>query len=115
RDCSEDYAGNMCVNSYCDEQEGCMHSTVECADYGLCTTSYCDPEVGCVYTPIDCNDQDCCTLDSCVEGICMHETKCEDNNPCTNDICNKDCNWGTCIYEFIDNCYMSLGQTTEEN
>lgn len=115
RDCSAGQSENKCINYFCDETLGCQQSVVECADFGLCTHSFCDPQVGCVYEPIDCDDNDCCTLDSCVNGQCVHESKCEDHNPCTIDVCNSECNWGTCIYEFVDNCYMSLGQTLEEN
>ncbi len=56
RDCSEEYADNKCVTSWCDEENGCMHSTVTCVsdpNYP-CSTTYCDPKQGCVTVPIDC-------------------------------------------------------------
>ena len=118
RDCSEEYGNNKCVNSWCDEELGCMHSTVTCVydpHNHPCTTVECDPQRGCVYTPIDCNDHDCCTLDYCdaEKQECVHIDKCDDGNPCTSERCNKECDFGTCQYEAEFCCFPSLGQNVE--
>lgn len=115
RDCSGEFAGNQCVNTWCDEVHGCMHSTVTCDDGDMCTEDTCDPTKGCVHKTITCGDEDCCTNDQCnpKTGMCEHKDKCEDMNPCTIDICSNDCKWASCEYELEECCYMSLGQTED--
>jgi len=112
RDCSEEFGNNKCVNSWCDETHGCMHSTVSCDDGDMCTEDTCDPTKGCVHKTITCHDDDCCTTDQCnpKTGVCEYQDKCEDYNPCTIDTCSSECQWGTCEYEIEDCCYLSQGQ-----
>jgi hypothetical protein len=130
--------GNLCVLSWCDEQKGCMHSTVTCDDGDPCTDDYCDPNIGCVFAPKNCSTGDCCMLEGCYEGSYISETylffqfiffdhlhiilgecwsvpKCEDMNPCTIEVCSKECSFGTCTYALEDCCYLSYGQTMEIN
>lgn len=113
RDCDEEFKDNKCVNSWCDETYGCMHSSVSCDDGIDCTQDWCDPKIGCVNEEIVCKVDDCCHLTSCQEGVCVIESKCEDLNPCTIDVCNDECQWGQCEYAFEDCCYMNVGQAVE--
>jgi len=67
----------------------------DCDDGNVCTTDSCDLESGCVYAPAagNCFDQDLCTTDDfCQAGECVGgpPLDCEDDNECTEDLCNPD-------------------------
>jgi hypothetical protein len=78
-----------------------------CDDGNECTSDECTGEGGCAYTPLDageCKDGDVCTVgDHCESGNCVGSViSCDDNNPCTDDLCNDT---GGCKYEFNqDDC-----------
>lgn len=110
RDCSGDFKDNKCVNSWCDDTYGCMHSAVQCDDGLACTVDTCDPEVGCVSTKLTCDDGDCCTDDSCVDGECLFIERCEDWNPCTIDKCENSCFQNAeCHYDWDSDCLPNAG------
>ncbi|MEK6675241.1 MAG: hypothetical protein AABZ47_06250 [Planctomycetota bacterium] len=114
--------GNPCpANRTCDEpNDRCVQCFVnaECNDNNICTTDTCNATGLCVNAnnTVPCNDGLFCTLtDVCGNGSCVgsgnrcpgqqcNETTdtcvdcsanadCNDNNPCTNDVCQS----GTCI------------------
>ncbi len=74
-----------------------------CFDGNPCTEDKCDPSQGkCVYAPLSgapCDDGNKCTEgDHCESGKCVAgmQKNCDDNNPCTDDIC--DPNTGKCTH-----------------
>ena len=92
-----------CTFDYCDPiAKACKHvgDDQKCDDKDPCTRDRCDPERGCVAEPlsgIPCDDGDVCTVgDVCDGGICQGtpnplcckgNADCDDNNPCTIDVC----------------------------
>lgn len=89
--------GNLCsVGDFC-QAGGCKPGLDEitCDDGNPCTTDVCDSEVGCKFTPNDlaCSDgSDCTVEDTCSQGACVGvgALKCDDGNPCTEDLCLPD-------------------------
>jgi len=84
--CTEDDA--------CFEGE-CSGKPVACNDDNVCTDDSCDPMTGCVAYPNDglCDDGDPCTdVDFCSAGECAPgpATDCNDDNPCTEDVCTPE-------------------------
>ncbi len=100
---------------------GCASHT-ECNDDNPCTDDVCGGNAECVYLNVEgaCDDGlECTTADSCSSGRCLganncadgqacdlergicvtcaENVDCDDNNPCTDDICDQ----GTCSY--VDN------------
>jgi len=88
----------------------CERATRElCDDMDLCTIDFCEDNAGsqsCSNTAVNCSDTDMCTDDSCdgADGSCLNVyntsipgcsfgspcvnlTICNDDNPCTRDIC----------------------------
>ncbi|MEZ4266489.1 MAG: hypothetical protein R3F39_08930 [Myxococcota bacterium] len=85
---------------------------VVCNDGDLCTVDGCQEGVGCVFEPLCAGGEVCfgdgrclvagagCTLDAqcatgdpCVQGqcfqnVCVELSYCDDNNPCTDDLCS---------------------------
>ena len=66
-----------------------------CDDGNPCTNDGCVPQSGCFSVAKNtgaCDDGNKCTeADACVSGKCIGKDKlCNDNNPCTNDSCDKD-------------------------
>ncbi len=67
---------------------------VDCNDGNDCTADNCDNQLGCIHELLDggqCNDGNLCTeTDSCHDGVCVgtDEVNCNDDNPCTDNICN---------------------------
>ena len=69
--------GNDCTSDSCTGADGCMH---ELLDAGECK-----------------DDNPCTVADHCVAGECVGTpVLCDDNNPCTNDICDET---GGCVFE----------------
>ncbi len=80
-----------CNNGVC--QAGVKPS---CNDNNPCTVDACDPATGCTHKPTavatDCDDGDLCNgIGSCDgNGKCVTKPSqvCNDNNPCTDDVCD---------------------------
>lgn len=93
------YPPSICEDGICPPQ-----AKVSCNDNNQCTEDVCIPSKGCIHTIVekDCDDGDPCTLgDKCIEGQCIPSKtlNCDDNNPCTKDICEQE----TCKNEAVDN------------
>jgi len=95
---------NPCQLNKCVNQNGnpvCVPTSVTCPPPNNCSTGQCivnTQGVGvCQYTPINCGKSDICGTFICdpVNG-CTKVYKCNDNNPCTNDIC--DPTTGACSF-----------------
>jgi len=95
--------GDSCQLGKC--QSG---NSVDCDDSNPCTQDDCGVDGQCLNAPLNgigCDDGNECTgNDVCVAGICQGEgnescclkdSDCNDNNPCTKDICMKDT--GQCV------------------
>ena len=106
--------GISCTVDNCNEASNTVTNTPDnslCLDGLWCTgQEYCDALLDCqLGTPVTCNDGIFCTLDSCGEGTpgdnigsCLADTSacecsvatqavdCNDNNPCTDDVCGSD-------------------------
>ncbi|NUN13374.1 MAG: hypothetical protein HUU55_07020 [Myxococcales bacterium] len=95
-------AGSACTdNNACTLGDACNNvgvcvagNALVCNDGETCTTDTCNPQSGCVYTnnALSCQDGDACTEnDICAAGKCKGGTfkSCNDNNNCTNDVCDK--------------------------
>ncbi|HAN31912.1 MAG TPA: hypothetical protein DCQ06_09975, partial [Myxococcales bacterium] len=87
--------GNACTKAdACVAGGTCKGSLLSCDDGNACTKDSCDPKKGCVKEALTapCTDGDACTKgDVCVQGACKTGAvvKCDDNNPCTDDSCDK--------------------------
>ncbi len=102
--------GNPCTKGEkCAEVEGtivCKGGGNACDDGNGCTTDSCSPVDGaasCTHTAVDaasatvCDTGDVCQVGSCAAGACVGKTKCADDNPCTQDFCNKTS--GACTFQ----------------
>ncbi len=88
-------------SSLCTQNDSCKSGVctagvlAKCDDNNPCTNDACDPAKGCVTTnnTAKCDaDGDACTVDdTCKAGACVKGTPkdCDDNEPCTEDGCNK--------------------------
>ncbi len=90
-------AKDACVKGKCTGEDYTVSKA--CDDGNICTNDGCAPQTGCFAVAKNsgaCDDGDKCTdAAACVAGKCIGKAKvCNDNNPCTNDICDKDT--GTC-------------------
>ena len=88
--------GDKCTdNGNCDGGK-CVSGPTDCTDANPCTDTTCDKDAGCVKTnnTAACEDDDKCNNgDTCKDGACIGGTtpnKCDDENPCTTDSCDKD-------------------------
>ncbi len=85
--------GNFCTtNDFCVAGECTAGEALNCNDNNACTNDICNPVKGCLHTNSSqpCDDLDPCTeQDSCSGGFCLGTVpkNCNDNNPCTDDIC----------------------------
>ncbi|NUN16602.1 MAG: hypothetical protein HUU55_23495, partial [Myxococcales bacterium] len=72
-----------------------------CTGLGICSVGVC--VTGNVPNGTLCDDGDTCTTnDNCINGVCVGISDCNDNNPCTADIC---LGGGTCDYvELAGSC-----------
>ena len=86
--------GNLCTS-----QDGCLDglcvgTAIECDDLNVCTSDSCQPDLGCINNPVPgpCDDGNVCTVgDICTSGLCnpgAESLSCDDNNPCTTDLCD---------------------------
>jgi hypothetical protein len=81
------------LNDHCQLGECASGEALVCDDDNTCTEDSCDTDLGCLHSNNDkkCDDGNACTLvDTCVEGKCASGqlTYCNDDNICTNDICD---------------------------
>jgi hypothetical protein len=87
--------GNACTEGdSCTAGKCAAGAAKTCDDGNACTKDACDVAVGCTATATTdpCDDGDACTSnDACAGGNCAPGAKvsCDDNNPCTVDICDK--------------------------
>ena len=99
---------NICtVNDYCDENGvGKSGPARDCNDDDPCTEDLCGiAQNGCYHNPMPsnttCEDGYICTTnDTCQSGVCVGgpAKTCDDNNPCTQNLCDEDVVDG-CHYE----------------
>jgi hypothetical protein len=86
--------GNKCTYGEVCADGACVQGKpLNCNDGNPCTDDSCQPGIGCVSTENDgpCDDGNPCTInDLCQQGECMGggALSCNDNNACTNDVCN---------------------------
>jgi hypothetical protein len=91
----------------CDQGKCLATTAVDCSDGNPCSVDSCDPSDGdCVHTAIEgpCNDGSSCTSGDACDGLhcqgvalpscCSAVDDCDDNNPCSQDVCNA----GSCSY-----------------
>ena len=98
-------AGDACLEAgQCQGGVCAGGAEVDCEDNDPCTADSCDSAFGCVYAPgsdagIDCDDGSLCTTgDVCTGAGCVGTpVVCDDDEPCTDDIC--DAQLG-CVTEF---------------
>ncbi len=87
--------------SVCTEGDNCqagkctLGKTKDCDDSNGCTTDSCHAKGGCQNVSNDgkiCDDGDACTKsDTCITSKCAGlKLNCNDNNPCTDDVCAAD-------------------------
>ncbi|MCO4761049.1 MAG: hypothetical protein KC502_06060 [Myxococcales bacterium] len=90
--------GNACTkDDGCTKEGTCISGPPRnCDDDNACTVDSCHNEKGCQHVNNDsnqCNDGSICTSgDFCKGGSCLGTSTlpCEDNNPCTQNACDKD-------------------------
>tara|TARA_B100000579_G_scaffold364308_1_gene323234 strand:- start:752 stop:2821 length:2070 start_codon:yes stop_codon:yes gene_type:complete len=92
---------NNCTDNDSCSEGACSGVLKECDDGNICTDDQCNLGSGnCQQAPNNsgCNDDNACTVgDLCTEGECSgFELTCDDNNLCTNDLC--DASSGECIF-----------------
>lgn len=93
--------GNECTNEVCNPNVGCQRSTKNCNDNNPCTSETCSTTLGCQYQNVTCDKcsfpvnvtctQVPCKIVECDPAVGECKTTnviCNDNNACTNDICN---------------------------
>lgn len=73
----------------------CRGSPVQCSDGNTCTEDVCDPKNGCHYFTLKdkpCDGGATCVLHQCSDGSCEATglPACDDNNPCTVDLCTQE-------------------------
>ena len=96
---------NACtVADACSLGECIPGAELSCDDANVCTDDTCSPDLGCLHTNNTgpCDDQNTCTTqDKCQDGQCVGKgaLTCEDNNPCTKDICLPN---GGCMFQVIE-------------
>ncbi len=87
--------GNVCtIGDTCSAGSCKPKTTKSCDDANVCTADSCDPAKGCTSSSVSgsCTDGNPCTLgDLCANGVCAagQPRDCNDQNPCTNDACDK--------------------------
>lgn len=92
-----DADGSLCTEvDKCKAGKCVAGAAPNCDDKNECTKDSCKPKSGCIQdklTETPCDDGDKCTVkDICVVGKCGGiKLNCEDNNPCTNDVCDGGC------------------------
>ncbi|MFH1529854.1 MAG: hypothetical protein ABIK09_03860 [Pseudomonadota bacterium] len=108
KDCED---GHPCTLDFCDQPTNlCVHQLIEptppeCEDLELCyDDDYCDQKVQEDYGEnCACKVSDCQFVQGKNYGLCIFEdVGCDDNNPCTLDICGSDGETCACAYDSID-------------
>jgi hypothetical protein len=82
-------AGDVCTAGAC-----APGAPLNCDDKNQCTMDLCSQPDGCKHLNISgpCDDGDACTANTiCKDGVCGNGIPfiCEDNNPCTDNLCDK--------------------------
>ena len=86
------------TDEFCDGEDNNCDGEIDnlvCDDNKACTDDNCGDNGECVHATkqdgLPCNDGDACTdKDACTAGTCQGAPKkCDDNNPCTDDTCDK--------------------------
>ncbi len=113
-DCDD---ADACTKDACAADGICQHTTVSCPwGNDHCQVPFCDSTQGCLYktdpsctggckSAADCNDNNPCTQDLCdaATGQCAHPaTACDDGDACTKDYC--DATMGGCVHVKLDHC-----------
>ena len=97
------FDGDLCTKNDACKSGSCQKGTITktCSDNDGCTSDVCNPKTGnCTFLPLSglkCDDGNACTSsDSCSDGGCKpgKAKVCDDNNPCTLDVC--DTTTGAC-------------------
>lgn len=107
--------GNVCNGEELCQAGECMAGTPpDCDDGNQCTRDVCEPEQGCTHPPVPdetpcANHNRCDGREVCSGGVCQggKPPDCDDDNPCTEDWCNRDAG---CMHEAVDD-----GQTCGES
>jgi len=95
--------GDACTeDDYCAATVCLSGAQILCDDDNICTDDFCAADSGCIYEPNaelcedgdECTKDDYCSLGECQSGETMD---CDDDNQCTEDICNFD----SCLHPFI--------------
>ena len=139
-ECDDENPCNVdsCINHTCRHGPNvnlpdCCLVDADCTDSSDCTVEYCnvaaktcvkdlvvphDPT--CCWTALNCDDDNSMTIDKCVNNQCVNKPDklvcslplypCQDNNPCTENICNEDT--GVCSYPTIDLCCIKDSDCT---
>ena len=95
---------NLCTTQDACVEGVCIGQPTVCDDANVCTSDSCAPDVGCINSPVagPCDDGNICTVnDTCAAGQCnpgKDDLSCNDNNPCTTDVCDPQVPEG-CVYE----------------
>lgn len=119
---------NPCTKSEFCVKGACVGKPIDCNDNDVCTSDNCDSNGNCqhggwskdtktvVCTPSIVLPKDLCNDPGvCDQKVCVTTFKCEDNNPCSNDLClNGKCDHlaivGACPGGNADPCVTSVCQ-----
>jgi len=97
--------GDLCtMQDQCEAGICAPGDPLQCDDGNVCTDDSCDPDAGCTFETNEnaCDDGDACTTgDHCTGGSCTWDwlKDCDDQNLCTNDLCDSDTG---CTYVIIE-------------
>ncbi len=95
--------GNPCTTKdFCSDGECLSQTALDCDDNNPCTDDTCDIAGGCIHTAnaAPCDDGSLCTqVDLCIAGQCIggQWLDCNDDNLCTDDMCDGDVG---CLHTF---------------
>jgi len=98
---------DVCNPKSCTDAGVCAGTAVDCNDNNECTLDSCDNSTrtfACINKNKDCDDSDLCNLQTCnsTTGACVRDLanniNCNDNNPCTTDVCYINVGKADCKY-----------------